>query len=59
MKDVETLVSWELIEENGGTLVQMKHSGISKYQESVKANMMSTYTQGWARCFDNITSLLS
>ncbi|MEQ8624246.1 MAG: SRPBCC domain-containing protein [Vicingaceae bacterium] len=58
VKEVETLVSWELIEEKGGTLLKMAHSGIAKYQEAVKAKMAESYTAGWNRCFDNITSLL-
>ena len=57
-KDVETLVTWELLEEKGGTLLKMTHSGIANYQYGVKPKMMEAYTGGWIRCFDNITTLL-
>ncbi len=58
-KDVETLVSWELLEEKGGTLLQMTHSGIANYQDQVHPKMMEAYSGGWARCFGNIEKLLS
>ena len=57
INEVETLVSWELIEEKGGTLLQMTHSGISNYTTGVKPKMVESYTSGWVRCFDNISSL--
>tara|TARA_B100000508_G_C11439096_1_gene267738 strand:- start:757 stop:1182 length:426 start_codon:yes stop_codon:yes gene_type:complete len=55
---IETIVRWKLSEENGGTLLEMTHSGIAKYHEEVKAKMLETYTAGWKRCFSNIDELL-
>jgi len=59
VKNVETTVSWTLEEEKGGTLLKMTHSGIAQYQEEDRAKMIDSYTAGWNRCFDNLTSLLA
>jgi len=56
---VETIVRWELKEENGGTTLEMTHIGISKYSTDLQAGMTESYTSGWKRCFENIGNLLN
>jgi len=58
VKDVETTVRWDLVEENGGTTLTMTHSGISKYSDNVRTEMINSYTGGWERCFDNLNNML-
>ncbi|GAB5417393.1 MAG: hypothetical protein Crog4KO_29750 [Crocinitomicaceae bacterium] len=58
VKDVETLITWELTEENGGTRLSMTHSGISNYSKAQMNDMIDSYSSGWIRCFDNLNELL-
>lgn len=58
-KEVETLITWNLKEENNGTTLTMVHSGISKYSEEVAPGMIESYTGGWKRCFDNLGEILN
>ena len=58
-KEVETLITWNLVEENNGTTLTMVHSGISNYSDEVAPGMIESYTGGWNRCFDNLGEILS
>ncbi len=53
-KEVETLITWNLIEENNGTTLKMVHSAISQYDNDTAPKMIESYTGGWERCFNNL-----
>ena len=57
--EVETRITWNLVEENNGTTLKMVHSGISKYDADTAPQMIESYTGGWERCFNNLGEMLS
>ena len=58
-KEVETEVKWQLIEEKEGTKVSMIHSGIFRYEQQAGEEMFTSFTDGWARCFNQIGEVLN
>ena len=58
-KDVETQVRWDLTEENNGTKVNMKHTGILKYEKKAGEEMFTSFSNGWKRCFIQIEEVLN
>lgn len=58
-KEVVTLITWNLVEENNGTTLNMVHSGISQYDNDTAPDMIESYTGGWERCFNNLGEILS
>lgn len=57
-KEVTTTITWTLNTENGGTTLNMTHSGIANYPESIAPEMIKSYTGGWERCFNNLSKIL-
>lgn len=56
----ETTVSWKLEEKDGGTLLTLEHSGISKYPDSDTAiKMFESFNGGWDKCITHLEQYLS
>jgi uncharacterized protein YndB with AHSA1/START domain len=58
-KEVATLITWNLVEENNGTIMRMVHSRIAQYDNDTAPEMIKSYTGGWERCFNNLGEILS
>lgn len=55
-----TTVSWKLEEKNGGTLLTLEHSGISKYPtDETAVKMFESFTDGWTKCIDNLEKFVA
>ncbi len=52
LKGTQTLVTVELTEQNGGTLLQLTHEGFTDGESRDRHN------QGWAGCIDNLEKLV-
>lgn len=58
--DIETLVTWTLEEKDGGTLLTLVHSGISKYPtEETAVKMFESFNDGWDKCIDHLEQFLA
>ncbi|MDN5210612.1 SRPBCC domain-containing protein [Fulvivirgaceae bacterium BMA12] len=56
---VETTVSWQLQENEQGTLLTLEHSGISNYPtEDMAAIMFTNFSGGWDACITNLDKFL-
>lgn len=53
--DVETLVTWQLEERNGGTFLTLTHAGIENYpSEAMVTTMFENFSAGWNSCITNL-----
>lgn len=53
--ETETIVSWNLEEKDGGTLLTLEHSGISKYpNQDTAIKMFESFTDGWGKCITHL-----
>ncbi len=57
--EVVTTVSWQLEENEQGTLLTLVHSGISKYPGDTAVKMFESFSGGWANCIESLTKFLS
>ncbi len=58
--DVETTVSWQLTEADGGTKLVIEHTGISNYpDEKLATTMFNSYSGGWDGCITNLEKYLN
>lgn len=53
-----TTVSWNLEEHDGGTLLTLEHSGISRYPGDTAVVMFENFSSGWAICFRDLEKYL-
>ena len=56
--EVETTVRWTLEEKNGGTQLNLVHSGITSYDGSVAQNFFDNFSNGWDNCNENLEKYL-
>ncbi len=56
--NTETTVSWQLQQEQNGTRLVLKHSGISNYPEKSAVNMFNNFTSGWEHCILELSAYL-
>lgn len=56
---IETLVEWKLEKIESGTKLTIEHTGISKYEESMAAQLFEGFSKGWIKCVSDLTSYLS
>ena len=56
--DVDTTVTWSLSENESGTLVQLEHSGISKYPGETAIKMFESFSGGWDNCLSELKKYL-
>ncbi len=57
--DVDTVVSWNLSENENGTLIQLEHSGISKYPGESAVKMFESFSGGWDHCMTELENYLT
>lgn len=56
---VETLVRWQLEENEEGTLLKLEHSGISKYPGESAVAMFDNFDSGWVNCISELDKYLT
>lgn len=57
---VETTVKWDLIPiKNGGTKLQLEHSGISNYEGDTAVKMFESFSGGWDGCINGLLNYLN
>lgn len=54
---VETTVSWQLKEAEGGTRLTLLHTGIEQYGDSA-VKMFGSFNEGWQHCITELASFL-
>lgn len=58
--DTETTVTWTLEEKDGGTLLTLVHSGVSKYpSEETAIKMFESFDDGWDKCIHHLEQFLA
>jgi uncharacterized protein YndB with AHSA1/START domain len=55
---VETKVTWQLTNQEKGTLLKLSHVGIEKYGETA-VKMFGSFSSGWGSCVTNLESFLA
>ncbi len=55
---VETLVTWNLEQQNGQTKLTLEHSGISNYQSDTAIEMFNSFNGGWDNCINGLQEYL-
>lgn len=53
-----TMVTWELIATDKGTLLHLEHSGISHYTGETAITMFESFNGGWDNCINGLTNYL-
>jgi uncharacterized protein YndB with AHSA1/START domain len=53
-----TMVTWELIATDKGTLLHLEHSGISNYAGETAVAMFESFNGGWDNCINGLTTYL-
>ena len=51
--EVETTVTWELEEKDGGTLLKLEHTGIEGYGPAAET-FFNNFKGGWENCFNEL-----
>ena len=57
--EVVTTVSWKLEENTAGTLLTLKHTGISQYPGDTAVMMFNNFKGGWDACVGNLEKYLA
>ena len=55
---VETTVQWKLEVVEGGTKLNLEHSGISNYPDDSAIKMFESFNGGWDNCISGLTKYL-
>lgn len=55
--EVETTVTWELEEKEGGTLLKLEHTGIEGYGPAAET-FFNNFKGGWENCFNELEKYL-
>lgn len=57
---VETTVTWNLKENDEGTMLTLEHSGISNYpNEQMATTMFESFSGGWDSCISKLNKFLT
>ncbi|MEM7485070.1 MAG: SRPBCC domain-containing protein [Bacteroidota bacterium] len=56
--DIETVVKWELTENDKGTKLVLEHSGISNYPENSAVTFFASFDAGWNGCMHKLETFL-